>query len=105
LDSCGLTSVLAGCALGILLAVGLDYPKHKLDGLLLIEADDDQTRDAIEKVGGPAWIQVLPRAPGTPRTKPRAIEACPLAPYLVPQSIAATPRPLVGRPRGWTDHI
>src|SRR6185436_16123545 len=36
-----------------------DYPKHKLDGLLLIEADDAQTRSAIEAVGRPPWLRVL----------------------------------------------
>jgi cellulose synthase/poly-beta-1,6-N-acetylglucosamine synthase-like glycosyltransferase/peptidoglycan hydrolase-like protein with peptidoglycan-binding domain len=51
----------------------MDYPKHKLDALLLIEADDDQTRAAIEQVGRPAWMRVLPLPPGTPRTKPRAM--------------------------------
>jgi hypothetical protein len=51
----------------------MDYPKHKLDGLLLIEADDDHTRSAIEEVGRPAWMRVLPLPPGTPRTKPRAM--------------------------------
>jgi cellulose synthase/poly-beta-1,6-N-acetylglucosamine synthase-like glycosyltransferase/peptidoglycan hydrolase-like protein with peptidoglycan-binding domain len=51
----------------------MDYPKHKLDALLLIEADDDQTRAAIERVGRPAWMRVLPLPPGTPRTKPRAM--------------------------------
>ena len=51
----------------------LDYPKHKLDGLLLIEADDDQTRAAIEEVGRPAWMRVLALPPGIPRTKPRAM--------------------------------
>jgi cellulose synthase/poly-beta-1,6-N-acetylglucosamine synthase-like glycosyltransferase/peptidoglycan hydrolase-like protein with peptidoglycan-binding domain len=51
----------------------MDYPKHKLDGLLLIEADDDHTRRAIEQVGRPAWMRVLPLPPGTPRTKPRAM--------------------------------
>jgi cellulose synthase/poly-beta-1,6-N-acetylglucosamine synthase-like glycosyltransferase/peptidoglycan hydrolase-like protein with peptidoglycan-binding domain len=51
----------------------MDYPKHKLDGLLLIEADDDHTRRAIEEVGRPAWMRVLPLPPGTPRTKPRAM--------------------------------
>jgi glycosyltransferase XagB len=51
----------------------IDYPKHKLDGLLLIEADDDSTREAIEEVGRPAWIRVLPLPPGLPRTKPRAM--------------------------------
>ena len=51
----------------------LDYPKHKLDGLLLIEDDDEQTRIAIEDVGRPAWVRPLPLPAGVPRTKPRAM--------------------------------
>jgi cellulose synthase/poly-beta-1,6-N-acetylglucosamine synthase-like glycosyltransferase len=51
----------------------IDYPKHKLDGVLLLEGDDAQTRGAIEQVGRPAWMRVLPLPPGTPRTKPRAM--------------------------------
>jgi glycosyltransferase XagB len=51
----------------------LDYPKHKLDGLLLIEDDDEQTRAAIEKVGRPPWMRSLRLPPGVPRTKPRAM--------------------------------
>jgi glycosyltransferase XagB len=51
----------------------IDYPKHKLDGLLLIEDDDAQTRAAIEEVGRPAWIRPLRLPPGVPRTKPRAM--------------------------------
>ena len=51
----------------------LDYPKHKLDGLALIEADDDHTSAAIEAIGRPAWLRVLSLPPGVPRTKPRAM--------------------------------
>jgi glycosyltransferase XagB len=51
----------------------LDYPKQKLDGVLLLESDDAQTRGAIEEVGRPAWMRVLALPPGTPRTKPRAM--------------------------------
>ena len=51
----------------------IDYPKHKLDGLLLIEDDDAQTRAAIEAVGRPPWIRPLRLPPGVPRTKPRAM--------------------------------
>jgi glycosyltransferase XagB len=51
----------------------MDYPRHKLDALLLIEADDVQTRAAVEKVGKPPWMRVLTLPPGTPRTKPRAM--------------------------------
>jgi cellulose synthase/poly-beta-1,6-N-acetylglucosamine synthase-like glycosyltransferase len=51
----------------------IDYPRHKLDGLLLIEDDDEQTSIAIEKVGRPAWMRPLPLPAGVPRTKPRAM--------------------------------
>ena len=51
----------------------LDYPKHKVDGLLLVEEDDDQTREAVQAVGKPAWLKVLPIPPGEPRTKPKAM--------------------------------
>jgi cellulose synthase/poly-beta-1,6-N-acetylglucosamine synthase-like glycosyltransferase len=51
----------------------IDYPRHKLDGLLLIEDDDEQTSIAIEKVGRPAWMRPLPLPAGIPRTKPRAM--------------------------------
>lgn len=74
----------------------LDYPKHKLDGILLVEEDDDQTLAAVEevgkpgwlrslpvpeapggspakKVGRPGWLRVLKVPPGEPRTKPKAM--------------------------------
>jgi cellulose synthase/poly-beta-1,6-N-acetylglucosamine synthase-like glycosyltransferase len=51
----------------------MDYPKHKLDGLLLIEADDVHTREAINEVGRPTWARVIEIPAGTPKTKPRAM--------------------------------
>jgi hypothetical protein len=51
----------------------LDYPKHKLEALMLTEDDDDATRAAVEQVGRPPWLQVLTLPPGVPRTKPRAM--------------------------------
>ena len=51
----------------------LDYPKHKLDGVLLVEADDDFTLDAVAAVGKPAWMRVVTVPEGVPRTKPRAM--------------------------------
>jgi glycosyltransferase XagB len=51
----------------------MDYPKHKLDGLLLIEADDGQTREAINEVGQPPWARMIEIPAGTPKTKPRAM--------------------------------
>ena len=50
----------------------IDYPKHKLDVLLLLESDDDRTRDALEQVGIPSHWNVLKLPKGGPRTKPRA---------------------------------
>lgn len=50
----------------------IDYPKHKLDVLLLLEADDDQTRGAFAQTGIPAHWNVLELPRGGPRTKPRA---------------------------------
>jgi cellulose synthase/poly-beta-1,6-N-acetylglucosamine synthase-like glycosyltransferase len=51
----------------------MDYPKHKLEALLLTEDDDDQTRASIEQVGRPPWMRILTLPPGIPRTKPRAM--------------------------------
>lgn len=75
----------------------LDYPKHKLDGLLLVEEDDEQTLSAVEEVdkpgwlrmlqvpessgpvavpkkgARPGWLRVLKVPPGEPRTKPKAM--------------------------------
>jgi cellulose synthase/poly-beta-1,6-N-acetylglucosamine synthase-like glycosyltransferase len=51
----------------------MDYPKHRFDGLLLIEADDGRTREAINEVGRPAWARVIEIPPGMPKTKPRAM--------------------------------
>ena len=51
----------------------IDYPRAKLDIKLLIEADDRETREAIERLApGPVYDIVI--APtGHPRTKPRAL--------------------------------
>jgi glycosyltransferase XagB len=51
----------------------IDYPKHKLDGLLLLEVDDDETQDAVESADRPAWLRVLRVPAGAPKTKPRAL--------------------------------
>jgi cellulose synthase/poly-beta-1,6-N-acetylglucosamine synthase-like glycosyltransferase len=51
----------------------IDYPKHKLDGLLLMEVDDDETGDAVESADRPAWLRVLRVPAGAPKTKPRAL--------------------------------
>jgi cellulose synthase/poly-beta-1,6-N-acetylglucosamine synthase-like glycosyltransferase len=50
----------------------LDYPKNKLDVLLLLEADDADTQAAAEALDLPAWMRVIIAPEGKPKTKPRA---------------------------------
>ncbi|HEV7228376.1 glycosyltransferase [Brevundimonas sp.] len=51
----------------------IDYPGHLLEGFLLLETHDQATREAIEAVTLPAWLRVLVVPPGSPTTKPRAL--------------------------------
>ena len=51
----------------------LDYPDAKLDGLLLVEDDDLETRGVLDELSLPAWMRVLLVPPGQPRTKPKAL--------------------------------
>ncbi len=53
----------------------IDYPPEKLDIKLVIEPDDTETRDAIERLhlGSPFEVIVAPNA--GPRTKPKALNA------------------------------
>jgi len=53
----------------------LDYPREKLDVLLAVEHDDDDTRDAIAAYAGPLPLRIIVAPPGAPRTKPRALNA------------------------------
>lgn len=50
----------------------LDYPRERLQILLLLEADDDATRAAALAACRGAEIQIVVCPPGHPRTKPRA---------------------------------
>lgn len=52
---------------------GLDYPRAKLDIKLLIEHDDEQTREALAKVNLSSVYDVIHIPNGQPRTKPRAL--------------------------------
>jgi hypothetical protein len=52
--------------------VAIDYPRDRLQAIIVLEADDDITRAAARKLDLPNFIQVLVVPPGTPRTKPRA---------------------------------
>lgn len=50
----------------------LDYPRDRLEVLLLVEEDDAETRDGLAACPLPPWMQVVVVPPGHPRTKPRA---------------------------------
>jgi glycosyltransferase XagB len=51
----------------------LDYPQDKLDGLLLVEDDDLETRGVLDDLLLPHWVRVLLVPAGLPRTKPKAL--------------------------------
>ncbi|WP_370073935.1 MULTISPECIES: glycosyltransferase family 2 protein [Salipiger] len=51
----------------------LDYPRNRLEVLLLLEASDDTTRAALAATRLPPWLRVI-EVPGGPiATKPRAL--------------------------------
>jgi cellulose synthase/poly-beta-1,6-N-acetylglucosamine synthase-like glycosyltransferase len=51
----------------------LDYPPDRLEVLLLVEADDDETHAALGACPLPPHIRPITVPPGRPRTKPRAL--------------------------------
>ena len=51
----------------------IDYPPHRLQGLLVLEAHDHVTIAAALAAPRPAWLQVFVAPPGYPLTKPRAL--------------------------------
>lgn len=50
----------------------LDYPAHKLEVLILVEEEDDETLDAIAESDPPDNFIVVRIPKGAPQTKPRA---------------------------------
>lgn len=50
----------------------LDYPKTKLDVLLITEQDDEATHAIICRLSPPDYCRILRIAPSHPRTKPKA---------------------------------
>ncbi|ALN14208.1 hypothetical protein ASQ49_01855 [Acidipropionibacterium acidipropionici] len=50
----------------------LDYPREKLDVLILMEADDVETIAAARAAEPPGWMRLVTVPAGEPRTKPRA---------------------------------
>jgi glycosyltransferase involved in cell wall biosynthesis len=51
----------------------LDYPREKLDVLLVVEPDDQATRTAIIELGAMPHVQLLVAPAWGPRTKPKAL--------------------------------
>lgn len=51
----------------------LKYPHHRLEVLLILEANDIQTRSVLKGIDLPEWIRVIDVPNGTVRTKPRAM--------------------------------
>lgn len=51
----------------------LDYPRERLDILLVVEEDDHVTRAALKQSNLPAWMRIVVVPDGTIRTKPRAL--------------------------------
>lgn len=50
----------------------IDYPKSKLEVLLLLEQDDVETISRVKSMAPPEYLRVLIVPPGGPQTKPRA---------------------------------
>lgn len=50
----------------------IDYPRDRLQALIVLEADDEVTKAAVRALDLPAFVQVLIAPPGAPKTKPRA---------------------------------
>ncbi|MBS44036.1 MAG: family 2 glycosyl transferase [Nocardioides sp.] len=50
----------------------LDYPKSKLDVMLLMEADDEETIAVARAMRPPEYVRLVVVPPGKPQTKPRA---------------------------------
>lgn len=51
----------------------IDWPAGKLEVILLVEADDEATREAALRAAFPLGTKVLTVPPGAPLTKPRAL--------------------------------
>lgn len=51
----------------------LDYPRHRLDVIYLLESDDAETRAAFEAAALPPGHRVVVVPPEGPRTKPKAL--------------------------------
>lgn len=50
----------------------LDYPEQRLQVLIMLEEDDEETRDALLAQQLPSFAELVILPPGKPRTKPRS---------------------------------
>ncbi|HEX8413038.1 MAG TPA: glycosyltransferase, partial [Sphingomicrobium sp.] len=51
----------------------IDYPRDRLEAFLLLEAHDLETIAAARAICRPGWMRIIVVPPGSPRTKPRAL--------------------------------
>lgn len=51
----------------------IDYPRDRLDLLLIVEAEDGPTRAALERADLPDWMRIVISPQGLLKTKPRAL--------------------------------
>lgn len=51
----------------------LDYPRHLLDVLIAVEAEDHVTRQALTAANLPLWMRIVTVPKGRVQTKPRAL--------------------------------
>lgn len=75
----------------------LDWPKEKLDVLLLLEEDDTETIDAVKKMQLPQYVRTIIVPDSLPKTKPKACNyglAFAKGEYLVIYDAEDMPEPL-----------
>jgi cellulose synthase/poly-beta-1,6-N-acetylglucosamine synthase-like glycosyltransferase len=51
----------------------IDYPRRQLEAFLVLEAHDRATLDAAQATPRPHWLRIIVVPPGSPQTKPRAL--------------------------------
>ncbi|WP_147125481.1 glycosyltransferase [Shimia ponticola] len=51
----------------------LNYPRERLEVILVTESDDQTTRDTLNRTQLPSWMRVVTVPDGTVKTKPRAM--------------------------------
>ena len=55
----------------------IDYPAHRLEAFIVLEAHDEATLAAAQATPKPPWLKILIAPPGSPQTKPRALNYAP----------------------------